>query len=77
MTQLPVVDFRTLERILGQWGFKRVRQKGNHVIFRHPDGRGTSVPHHPGRDLSRPLIRIILREIEASIEDYLRALEEL
>ncbi|HHV57920.1 MAG TPA: addiction module toxin, HicA family [Firmicutes bacterium] len=27
-------------------GFSRVRQKGSHVFFRHPDGRTATVPCH-------------------------------
>jgi hypothetical protein len=36
----------------------------------YPDGRTTSVPHHRGRDLARPLIKEILREIELSSDEY-------
>ncbi|WP_371136142.1 type II toxin-antitoxin system HicA family toxin [Devosia sp.] len=34
-------------------GFERVRQKGSHVFYRHPDGRTTTVPDHSGRDLAQ------------------------
>lgn len=77
MTKLPVVDFKTFERVLKKLGFERVRQKGSHVIFRHPDGRGTAVPNHPGRDLTRPLLRDILNEINLSIDEYLQILSEV
>ncbi|MBK6911775.1 MAG: type II toxin-antitoxin system HicA family toxin [bacterium] len=77
MTKLPVVDFRTFEKVLKRLGFDPVRQRGSHVVFKHPDGRGTAVPNHPGRDLTRPLIRDILNEISVSIDDYLRAISEV
>ncbi len=64
MTRLRVVNFRTMERLLLGLGFQVVRQKGSHVFYRHPDGRTTTLPNHPGRDLARPLIREVLREIE-------------
>jgi predicted RNA binding protein YcfA (HicA-like mRNA interferase family) len=76
MTKLPVVDFRTFERVLQQLGFEAVRQKGSHVVFRHADGRGTAVPNHPCRDLSRALIRNILREIDVSPEEYMKLLNQ-
>jgi len=57
MSKLPIVDARTFERILLKWGFQIVRQKGSHVFYRHPDGRYTTLPHHKGQDISRPLIR--------------------
>ena len=70
MTRLPIVDFKTMEGILLRLGFQVVRQKGSHVFYRHHDGRTTTLPHHPGRDLSRPLIREILREIEITPERF-------
>ncbi|MCX6343764.1 MAG: type II toxin-antitoxin system HicA family toxin [Armatimonadetes bacterium] len=74
MTRLPIVDAKTLEKFLLQLGFVVARQKGSHVFYRHPDGRTTTVPHHPGRDLSRPLIREILREIELTPEQYVEGI---
>jgi predicted RNA binding protein YcfA (HicA-like mRNA interferase family) len=71
LTRLPVVDFKTMEGILFRLGFKAVRQKGSHVFYRHPDGRTTTLPCHPGRDLARPLIREILREIELSPDEFM------
>jgi predicted RNA binding protein YcfA (HicA-like mRNA interferase family) len=70
MTRLPIVDFKTMDKILRDLGFERVRQKGSHVFYRHPDGRTTTVPDHAGRDLARPLIREILREIEISPDEF-------
>jgi len=46
-------------------GFKLVRQKDSHIFYRHADGRYTTLPHHKGRDLCRPLIRTIL-----TVEEY-------
>ncbi len=77
MSKLPIVNAKTMEKILFRLGFKRVRQKGSHIFYRHPDGRTTTIPHHPGRDLARPLIREILREIELSPEEFKKELEEL
>ena len=70
MSRLPVVDARTMERALLRLGFAAVRQRGSHVFYRHPDGRTTTVPHHRGRDLARPLVREILREIELAIPEF-------
>lgn len=77
MTRLRVVDAKTMERVLLALGFQTVRQKGSHVFYRHPDGQTTTVPHHSGRDLARPLIREILREIELNPEQFQAALDKL
>jgi predicted RNA binding protein YcfA (HicA-like mRNA interferase family) len=70
VTRLPIVDAKTMEKILLHLGFAAVRQKGSHVFYRHADGRTTTVPHHAGRDLSRPLIRSILRDIDQTPEEF-------
>jgi len=77
MTRLPVVDFPAMEKVLLSLGFQAVRQKGSHVFYRHPDGRTTTVPNHPGRDLARPLIREILREIELTPGQFQRQLGKI
>ena len=77
MTRLRVVDAKSMERVLLVLGFQTVRQKGSHVFYRHPDGRTTTIPHHQGRDLARPLIREILREIELSPEQFQAVLDKL
>jgi predicted RNA binding protein YcfA (HicA-like mRNA interferase family) len=77
MTRLRIVTFRIMEKVLLNLGFTPVRQKGSHVFFRHPDGRATTVPNHPGRDLARLLIREILREIEVTPEQFNKVLEEV
>ena len=64
-----------MDRLLKTLGFESVRQKGSHVFYRHPDGRTTTVPSHPGRDLARPLLREILREIDLSPEEFQEALK--
>ncbi|MBI2922788.1 MAG: type II toxin-antitoxin system HicA family toxin [Planctomycetes bacterium] len=66
-----------MERVLLAGGFRAVRQKGSHVFFRHADGRTTTLPHHKGRDLARPLIREVLREIEMTADQYRAALQDL
>ncbi|MCX5970662.1 MAG: type II toxin-antitoxin system HicA family toxin [Coprothermobacterota bacterium] len=68
MTRLPAIDCRAMERVLVRLGFGAIRQKGSHVFYRHPDGRTTTLPHHPGRDLAKPLLREILREIDLTPE---------
>jgi predicted RNA binding protein YcfA (HicA-like mRNA interferase family) len=74
MSRLPIIDAWTMEKVLLQLGFMRVRQKGSHVFYRHPDGRTTSIPHHQSRDLARPLTREILLEIELTPEAFIREL---
>jgi predicted RNA binding protein YcfA (HicA-like mRNA interferase family) len=49
MSKLPITKAAKLEKILRLLGFTYERQKGSHVFYRHPDGRYTTIPHHPGK----------------------------
>jgi len=77
LSRLKLVNAKTMEKLLLRLGFEKVRQKGSHAFYRHPDGRITTIPHHKARMLARPLIREILREIEVAIDDYNNRLKKL
>ena len=77
MSRLPIVDCKKMEKVLFRLGFAMVRQKGSHVFYRHADGRTTTLPHHPGNDLARQLIREILREIDCTPERFRQELDHL
>ena len=77
MTRLKIIDARKMEKLLLKLGFEKVRQKGSHAFYKHLDGRTTTILHHPGRDLARPLIKEVLREIELSDEGYNEYLKKL
>ena len=77
MTRLKILSASKMETVLFQLGFVKTRQKGSHAFYRHPDGRTTTIPHHPGRDLSRPLVREILREIELDLEEFQEVLRKI
>lgn len=77
MSRLPIVTFRKMEKMLLKLGFSAVRQKGSHIFYRHIDGRTTTLPKHTGRDLARPLIREILREIDISPDEFNELLKNI
>ncbi|MBN1900393.1 type II toxin-antitoxin system HicA family toxin [Candidatus Sumerlaeota bacterium] len=71
MGNIPVLKPDEVISILVKIGFIEIRQRGSHRQFRHPDGRGTTVPFHKGRDLSPILLRQISKDIELSVEEFL------
>lgn len=76
MTRLLPATAEQMEKVLLRLGFERIRQKGSHVFYRHPDGRATTLPFHAGRQLSKPLLREILREIRLTPETFQHLLEQ-
>jgi predicted RNA binding protein YcfA (HicA-like mRNA interferase family) len=77
VTRLPVLNAKRIEKVLLSLGFEPVRQKGSHVFYRHQDGRTTTLPFHAGRDIARPLLREILKDIELTADDLLAELDKL
>lgn len=73
MVKLPVLKPREVVALLQRLGFREIRQNGSHKQFRHPDGRGTTVPFHGGRDISPLLLRQIARDIGLSVSELLGA----
>ncbi len=71
MRKYPVLKPEEVVKILKRLGFQEVRQKGAHKQFSHPDGRFTTVPFHPGRDISPILLRQIAKDIGLTIDEFL------
>ena len=73
MSRVPVLKPREVIRALERLGFVEVRQRGAHRQFRHPDGRGTTVPFHSGRDIAPPLLQQIIKDIRVTLEEFLNS----
>lgn len=71
MGNLPVLKPREVCALLEGLGFVEVRQRGSHRQYRHADGRSTTVPFHPGRDISPTLFRKIARDVGLTGEQLL------
>ena len=71
MGKVPVLSPQEVIKILRRLGFEEVRQRGSHKQFRHPDGRGTTVPFHKGRDITPTLLRKIARDIGLTVDQFL------
>ena len=73
MGTCPVLKPAEVVSKLKNLGFSEIRQKGSHKQFRHPDGRCTTVPFHRGRDISPILIRQIAKDVNLTVEEFLRS----
>jgi predicted RNA binding protein YcfA (HicA-like mRNA interferase family) len=69
---LPVLKPREVAALLIRLGFVEIRQSGSHRQYRHPDGRGTTVPFHAGHDISPTLLRKIARDVGLTVEEFLQ-----
>jgi len=65
----PLTAKKTI-RILEKIGFQKIRQKGSHIILRHPDGRMTVVPVHKGEDIGPGLLFEIIKDAKLSKKEF-------
>ena len=73
---LRPIPARKVIKLLNKIGFEAVRQRGSHVILKHPDGRVTVVPVHSGEDIGRGLLSKIIKDTKITREQFLKLLEE-
>ncbi|RMF82658.1 MAG: addiction module toxin, HicA family [Nitrospirae bacterium] len=71
MGTVPVLKPQQVVALLRRHGFEEVRQRGSHKLFRHPDGRVTTVPFHKGRDIAPSLLRRIAADTRMTVEEFL------
>ena len=72
MGTVPVLKPREVVAILEKLGFQEIRHRGSHKQYRHPDGRGTTVPFHSGRDISPILLKQIMKDIGLTVDEFLQ-----
>jgi predicted RNA binding protein YcfA (HicA-like mRNA interferase family) len=73
--KLKPLPSKKVIQILEQLGFEKIRQRGSHVFFRHPDGRTTIVPIHRGEDMGRGLLQEIIKDSKLTKEEFLKYLD--
>jgi predicted RNA binding protein YcfA (HicA-like mRNA interferase family) len=73
---LKPVEAERVIKALAKIGFQSVRQKGSHLIMKHPDGRSTVVPVHPGEELGRGILMEIMNDVGISRKEFLELLEK-
>jgi len=71
MGKCPILKPREVASILEAFGFIEERQRGSHKQYRHPDGRGTTVPFHAARDISPLLLRQIAKDVGLTLDQFL------
>ena len=67
--KLPSLTSKELIRIIKKKGFIKIRQSGSHALFRHSDGRRTTIPIHFNKTLGKGLLKQILKDTKLSTDD--------
>lgn len=72
MPKTKPIKPKDLAKAITKLGFYKHHQVGSHAIYKHADGRRTSIPMH-NRDLKRGLLHGILKDIKLTREEIDKA----
>jgi len=71
-SMIPSMRALDFVKFLVQQGFQFLRQHGDHAIYKHIDGRMTSVPLH--REMNKGTLHsIITKDMRMNLKDFQRA----
>ena len=71
MTRLPALSGREVVKALSQIGYELDRQRGSHMVLRHPKPpfRRLVVPDH--KEIRRGTLRAIIRQAGLTVSEFL------
>ena len=64
MPRLPALTGKEVGKIIQKMGFIFSHQTGSHLVYKHPDGRRTTIPHHSGEEIGPGLLNITRGDFE-------------
>jgi len=71
--KLPHLSGKEVAKIVEKLGFVYSHTTGSHMIYKHSDGRRTTIPHHAGEEIGPGLLnKIIKKDLGITREDFLR-----
>ncbi len=76
MARLPRFTGKELAKIVEKAGFVYNHTTGSHMIYKHPDGRKTTIPYHAGEEIGPGLLNsIIKKDLNLTREEFLKLME--
>ncbi len=76
MAKLPKLTGRELAKIVEKFGFVYSHTTGSHMVYKHQDGRRTTIPHHSGEEIGPGLLnKIIKKDLGTTREEFFKRLK--
>ena len=73
MTKLPRLTGREVAKVAVKLGFIFDHQTESHMVYKHPDRRKTTIPHHSGEEIGPGLLtKIIKYDLKITREDFMK-----
>jgi len=76
MPKMPIVKTKELIRVLLKLGFVEAKTKGtSHIVFKHTDGRRTTVSFHGNKTIPIGTLYAILHDIDVPKNQFIELLK--
>ena len=73
MAKLPKLSGKELGRIVEKFGFIYSHTTGSHMVYKHSDGRRTTIPYHAGEEIGPGLLnKIIKKDLKITRKEFLK-----
>lgn len=73
MAKLPKLTGKELAKIVEKLGFVHSHTTGSHMIYKHANGRRTTIPHHAGEEIGPGLLnKIIKKDLSTTREEFMK-----
>lgn len=73
--RLPRISAADAVRVLEKAGFYLARQSGSHRIYKSEEGKRVTVPFHSGKELHPKILKIILRDADLTVDEFLELMK--
>jgi predicted RNA binding protein YcfA (HicA-like mRNA interferase family) len=71
--KISTISGKQLVKVIEKMGFIHVHTVGSHWIYKHPDGRKTTIPIHSNEDICIGLlIKIIKKDLNITRDEFLK-----
>ena len=73
MAKLPLLTGREVAKVVIKLGFIFDHQTGSHMVYKHLDGRKTTIPYHSGEEIGPGLLtKIIKYDLKITREEFIK-----
>jgi len=75
LAKLPRLTGKELAKIAEKLGFVYSHTTGSHMVYKHPNGRRTTIPHHAREEVGPGLLnKIIKKDLGITREEFMKYL---
>ena len=75
MAKLPCLTGKEVARVAEKLGLIYSHTTGSHMVYKHPDGRRATIPHHTGEEIGPGLLtKIIKKDLRITREEFIQYL---